>query len=157
MPFPFFSPFKGGFDKWMNQNQFGGDISKFVQDMIKQSMANSNQSNHMNEAMGMFNQENKNPEHSNPLNISIFETHDHVYVKVPIKDVSTLSNLRIFHTSNQIIIEGYPSPEDRHVIPLPSIVKMKGAHSEYRNDFLQVKMIKKIDLQYSEIDVHGID
>jgi hypothetical protein len=158
LPFQFFSPFKGGIQKWLTQNSYGGEIDKFVQEMIAQSLSNSNQNNHVSDAIGMFDQEERKQETPNsPLNISFFETHDHVYVKVPIKDVDQLSNLKMFHTTNQIIIEGFPALEDRHVFPLPFIVKMKGASSEYRDDFLQVKMIKKIDLQYSEIDVRGLD
>ena len=63
--------------------------------------------------------------------------------------------IKIFHTSNQLIIEGLPSFDHKHVVTLPSIVKMKGSTSEYRDDFLQVKMVKKTDLQFTEIDVQN--
>ena len=143
--------FKGGIQKWLNQNHFGGDINKFVQDTITQSIAQSNQNNHV---MDMFDQEESKQENTNsPLNISTFETHDHVYVRVMIKEESQLANLKIHHTSNQLIIEGIPTLEDRHVVTLPSIVRMKGATSKYRDGCLQIKMIKKIDLQFTEIDV----
>ena len=32
-PFQIFSPFKGGIQKWLKQNSYGGEIDKFVQDM----------------------------------------------------------------------------------------------------------------------------
>ena len=42
------------------------------------------------------------------------------------------------------------------MVTLPSIVKMKGAISEYRDDYLQIKnWLKKIDLQFTEIDVRN--
>ena len=149
-------PFKGGIQKWLNQNSYGGDINKYVQEMITQSMAHSTENNHITDAMGIFNQEERKQEHANSsLNVSTFETHDHVYVRVHIKDESQLSTIKIFHTSNQLIIEGLPSFEQKHVVTLPSIVKMKGAISEYRDDFLQIKMVKKIDLQFTEIDVRN--
>ena len=65
-------------------------------------------------------------------------------MRVHIKDESQLSTIKIFHTSNQLIIEGLPFLEEKHVVTLPSIVKMKGAISEYRDDYLQIKMVKKI-------------
>lgn len=155
LPF-LFSPFKGGIQKWLNQNSYGGDINKYVQEMITQSLSQSTESNHVTEAMGIFNQEERKKENTNhSLNVSTFETHDHVYVRVLIKDESQLSNVKIFHTSNQLIIEGLSTLDNRHVITLPSIVRMKGTTSSYRDDFLQIKMVKKTDLQFTEIDVRN--
>ena len=149
-------PFKDGIQKWLNQNSYGGDINKYVQEMITQSMDHSTDNNHITDAMGIFNQEDRKQEHANSsLNVSTFETHDHVYVRVHIKDESHLSTIKIYHTSNQLIIEGLPFLEQKHVVTLPAIVKMKGAISEYRDEFLQIKMAKKIDLQFTEIDVRN--
>ena len=148
--------FKGGIQKWLNQNSYGGEINKFVQDMITESMSQSTENNHITDAMGIFNQDERKQEYTNhSLKVSTFETHDHVYVRVLIKDESQLATIKIFHTSNQLIIEGLPSLDNKHVVTLPSIVKMKGATSEYRDDFLQVKMVKKTDLQFTEIDVQN--
>lgn len=151
LPF-LFSPFKGGIQKWLSQNSYGGEINKFVQDMISQSMSQASDHNHINEAMGIFNEEERKQEHQA---IHTFETHDHVYVRVFIKDESQLSNIKIYHTSNQLIIEGFPSNDDKQVITLPSIVRMKGATSKYRDQYLQIRMVKKTDLQFTEIDVQN--
>ena len=149
-------PFKGGLQKWLSENSYGGDINKYVQEMITQSMAHSTENHHVTDAMEIFDQEKRKHEHTDSsLNISTFETHDHVYVRVHIKDESQLATIKVFHTSNQLIIEGLPSLEEKHVVTLPSIVKMKGAISEYRDDYLQIKMVKKIDLQFTEIDVRN--
>lgn len=146
-------PFKGGLQKWLSENSYGGNINKYVQEMITQSMAHSTDNNYVTD---IFNEEKRKPEHTDSsLNVSTFETHDHIYVRVHIKDESQLSTIKIFHTSNQLIIEGLPFLEEKHVVTLPSIVKMKGAISEYRDDYLQIKMVKKIDLQFTEIDVRN--
>ena len=85
--------FKGGIQKWLNQNSYGGEINKFVQDMITESMSQSTENNHITDAMGIFNQEERKQEHANSsLKVSTFETHDHVYVRVLVKDESQLSN-----------------------------------------------------------------
>ena len=124
--------------------------------MITESMSQSTENNHITDAMGIFNQDERKQEYANhSLKVSTFETHDHVYVRVLVKDESQLATIKIFHTFNQLIIEGLPSLDNKHVVTLPSIVKMKGATSEYRDDFLQVKMVKKTDLQFTEIDVQN--
>jgi HSP20 family molecular chaperone IbpA len=155
LPF-LFSPFKGGIEKWLNQHSYVGDINKYVQDMVTQSLAHSTENNHITEAMGIFNQGEKKqePVNSSP-HVSAFETHDHVYVRVLIKDESHLATLKVFHTSNQLIIEGLPTLDDKHVVTLPSIVKMRGAVSEYREGFLQIRLVKRTDLQFTEIDVQS--
>ncbi|MGG3892242.1 Hsp20/alpha crystallin family protein [Metabacillus fastidiosus] len=159
LPFNFLDPFKGSFEKWINNNNYGGEIQNYVQEMISKSITSSMKSNELKESMSIFEEKERKQERKqeSSLNISTFETLDHVYVKIFIKDRNQLSDLKIFHTTNQFIVEGIPSSDDRHVIALPSIVKMKGASSEYRDDYLQIRMMKKIDLQYTEIDVHGIE
>ncbi len=155
-PFQFLSPFKGGLQKWLDQNSYGGEIDKYVQDILSKSISPSNSNNHLTETFAVFEQEERKQENANSsLHVSTFETHDHIYVRVLIEDESHLSNLKIFHTSNQLIIEGLPSLDHKHVVTLPSIVKMKGTTSEYRNGFLQIKMVKKTDLQFTEIDVRN--
>ncbi len=149
-----FSPFKDGMQKWLNQNTYGGEINKFVQDMISQSMSQTSNNNHVTEAMGIFNQEERKQE-NHSLNINTFETHDHVYVRVPIKDETQLSTIKIFHTSNQLMIEGFPSEDDKQVVTLPSIVRMKGSTSKFQDDCLQIRMVKRMDLPVTEIDVRN--
>ena len=168
LPFQFLSPFKNDIQKWINQNQ-GGEIHKYVQDLISKSLNGSLQKNYINEAMGIFEQDQHQDQDQDDrvevepelkkqnLDYDTFETHDHVYVKIHIRDESQLSNVKIFHTSNQSIIEGIPTPNDQHVITLPSIVKVKGAKAEYRDHYLQIQIPKKVDMQYTEIDVQGID
>jgi HSP20 family molecular chaperone IbpA len=155
-PFQFLSPFKDGLQKWLEQNNYGGEIDKYVQDILSKSISPSNQNSHLTENFAVFEQEERKQENvtSSP-GISPFETHDHVYVRIFIPDESYLSNLKIFHTTNQLIIEGLPSLDHKHVVTLPCIVKMKGATSDYRDDFLQIKLVKKTDLQFTEIDVHS--
>jgi hypothetical protein len=90
------------------------------------------------------------------LNSTAFETHDFVFVRIPIKNEEWVKQIRIYHTSNQLIVEHIPDNEDKHTITLPAIVKKKGATAAYKDSMLEVKIPKNIDLQFSEIDVTGI-
>jgi hypothetical protein len=104
-------------------------------------------------------QEIKNHYHSqnspqaNPLNSSAFETHDSVFVRIPIKDDSLLGELRIYHTANQLVVENIPERDAKHSITLPAMVKKKGSSAKYKDGILEIKLIKSYDIQYSQIDV----
>ncbi|WP_409288747.1 Hsp20/alpha crystallin family protein [Peribacillus sp. SCS-37] len=84
---------------------------------------------------------------------SVFETHENVYVRIAIKESAPLDKLKIFHTSNQLILEGLPESKDRRTVTLPSLVKKKGAQAVYKEGILEVKIPKNEDMQYSEINV----
>ncbi|MDQ0217926.1 Hsp20/alpha crystallin family protein [Peribacillus cavernae] len=91
-----------------------------------------------------------------PLNAEIFETHSEVYVRIPIQSPEMVKQAKIYHTSNQSIIEGIPAPEDKHVFTLPAIVKKKGASARYKEKTLEIKLLKNFDFQYSQIDVSEV-
>ncbi|MFS0781555.1 Hsp20/alpha crystallin family protein [Bacillus sp. 1P06AnD] len=99
---------------------------------------------------------NKHTSVSEKMDVQIFETHNDVFIRMPIKEKGSLKNIKIFHTSNTSIIEGYPSEEDHHVFTLPAIVKKKGATAQYRDHILEIRLAKANDLQYSEINVTEI-
>jgi hypothetical protein len=90
---------------------------------------------------------------ANSLNAASFETHDSVFVRIPIKDESLLKVLRIYHTANQLMVENIPERDDKHSITLPAMVKKKGSSAKFRDGILEIKLIKSHDIQYSQIDV----
>jgi HSP20 family molecular chaperone IbpA len=135
------------------------EINNFVQDMINNALP-ANLRNMMN-PQGMFNGfQNQNPTSQStaigPLQSSAFETHDHVYVRIPLKQEDWIRKLRIYHTSNQLIVEHIPEPDDKHTITLPAIVKKKGASANFKDNILEVKIPKNVDMQFSQIDVTEI-
>lgn len=92
----------------------------------------------------------------NPLNSSAFETHDSVFVRIPIKDESLLKELQIYHTATQLMVEHIPERDAKHSIKLPAMVKKKGSSAKYKDGILEIKLIKSYDIQYSQIDVTEI-
>jgi HSP20 family molecular chaperone IbpA len=93
---------------------------------------------------------------ANSLNSTSFETHDSVFVRIPIKDESLLKELRIYHTANQLMVENIPESDHKHSITLPAMVKKKGSSAKYKDGILEIKLIKSHDIQYSQIDVTEI-
>ena len=133
-------------------------IDNYVQDIIGKIMP-GNMKGMMN-PQEMFNGFQSSPSQPQPstgaLNSNAFETHDFVFVRIPIKNEEWVKNLRIYHTSNQLIVEHIPLHEDKHIITLPAIVKKKGASANYKDSVLEIKIPKNIDMQFSQIDVTEI-
>ncbi|RHW40337.1 hypothetical protein D1B31_12355 [Neobacillus notoginsengisoli] len=155
LPFPFS---KGGLPKWLDQSYFNNDIQKFVQDLVERSISSSMKHADLVEKTAAVDiEEEPELKVNESMDVKTFESHDHVYVKIYIKDPAVLSNLKIYHNSNQLLIEGMPNPEARHVITLPSIVKMKESVSEYRDSYLQIKMKKRTDPQFTEVAVPPVE
>lgn len=163
-------PFKGGLPKWLSQNYFNNDIQKFVHEVMEQSISSSIKNAKLMEAVytgraddqeQVINEPEAEQVKQEPVNGSLqattFESLDHVYVKILLIDSSQLKNLKVYHNSNQLTLEGIPNRDDRHVITLPSIVTPKDSISEYRDSFLQIKMRKQIDPQFTEIAVPPLE
>jgi hypothetical protein len=93
---------------------------------------------------------------TNVLKSTAFETHDSVFVRIPIKDESLLKGLQIYHTANQLMVENIPELGNKHSITLPAMVKKKGSTAKYKDGILEIRLIKTYDIQYSQIDVTEI-
>lgn len=152
----------------MKQSGQSSGIEKFVQESISKSMSTSmeyfqknaselHRAIHENQVSDDREMSVPEQKEQSELTPSIFDSLDHVYVKFRLKDPSKLSNFKIFHTSNQIIIEGYPNEESYHVFALPEIVKKKGAITTYKDEYLQIKLPKATDMQYTQIDVPPVE
>ncbi|MCQ6276608.1 Hsp20/alpha crystallin family protein [Bacillus sp. V3B] len=96
------------------------------------------------------------PNHDNKLNYSVFETHDHIFVRIQMETEDWLRQLKLTHTSHLLILEHIPEIGDKHSIPLPSLVQKKGTTAKFKDKILEVKITKNIDIQYSEIDITEI-
>lgn len=135
------------------------EIEKYVQTIMNQVFPQQMQGMmpSQNFMPGFNNQQDTRPsQQSSSLPSSVFETHNDVFIRIPIKNDQWLKDMRIYHTSNQMIIEHIPQQEDKHTIVLPALVKKKGATAFYKDGTLEMKIPKNIDMQYSEIDVTEI-
>ncbi|MED3572130.1 Hsp20/alpha crystallin family protein [Cytobacillus praedii] len=130
------------------------DINKYIQNMMGQMIPEQMQGM-MNpqDFMQGFAKQQKQPSNSSKLSSSVFETHDFVFVRIPLKEEAWRKKLRLYHTSNQMIIEHIPEYEDKHIITLPALVKKKGTTAHIKDDILEVKIPKNVDMQFSEVDV----
>ncbi|RLQ95396.1 Hsp20/alpha crystallin family protein [Falsibacillus albus] len=98
-------------------------------------------------------QKEQRPQASSSIDAQVFETFEDVYVRIPVKEDESISHMRVYHTSNQAIIENMPKLGDRHVVTLPSLVKKKGSYAQYKEGILEIKIPKSLDMQFTEVDV----
>jgi len=134
------------------------DMEKNIQNMIAQFMPKEWQgmfdhNDMLSRAASIFPQNSQQSNNPSPPNLqaNVFETFDDVYVRIPIEE-EMVQKIKIFHTSNQLIIEN-STDGNRETITLPALVKKKGTAAQYKDGILEVKMPKSVDLQYTEIDV----
>jgi HSP20 family molecular chaperone IbpA len=129
------------------------EIDQFIKGIMGNVMSSQSGEGSMN-YQDMMNHYRREPtQQANTLNSTAFETHDSVFVRIPIKDEAMLKELRIYHTANQLLIEDIPEKDQKHSITLPAMVKKKGSSAKYKDGILEIKLIKSYDIQYSQIDV----
>jgi HSP20 family molecular chaperone IbpA len=132
------------------------EINNYVQDLIGKMMPNMGDMMNRQDLFNNFQTPDLKQRSANVLNSTAFETHDYVFVRIPIRNEDWLNQLRLYHTSNQLIVEHIPEKEDSNTITLPAIVKKKGGSANYKDGVLEIKIPKNIDMQYSQIDVTEI-
>lgn len=134
------------------------EIDKYVQNMMNQMFPQGMQGMMQPQSFmpGFQNDAKQSPPSSSSLPSTVFETHDNVFVRIPIKNEQWLKDMRIYHTSNQMMIDHIPNLEDKTTIILPALVKKKGSTAYFKDGMLEIKIPKNVDMQYSEIDVTEI-
>lgn len=150
--FPFSKEMKSKM-KQMDQ----AEVNDYVQSMLGKVFPNDIMSNFSRQDSSEDKKEH-NANHHRPSKIqySVFETHKFVFVRIKIKHEKWLKQLKIYHTSNQLIIEHIPEYDDKEIITLPALVNKKGAKADYQDEVLEVKLYKSMDRQLSEIHVTDV-
>lgn len=85
------------------------------------------------------------------LNEKVYETHEQVFIRIPISDEKILSNLKIYYSLNKCMIDGFHEVNSPYTIILPATVKKKGAKAIYKDHILEIQIQKNLDWQISEI------
>jgi HSP20 family molecular chaperone IbpA len=142
------------------------EINQYVQNIMEQmgSMFHPSATHYMNpqDFMKSFHASEhdqtafSNSENKPALKYSVYETHDFIFVRIDIEQEEWLQQLKLYHTSHLLIIENIPETGAKHSIPLPALVKRKGTSAQYKEQTLEVKILKNIDMQFSEIDINEV-
>ncbi len=140
------------------------EINQYVQNAMEQmgSMFHPSAQNNMNpqEFIKPFHPANRETnsyssvQKESGIGYSVYETHDYIFVRIVIEQEEWLQQLRLYHTSHLLIIENIPELGKKHTIPLPALVKKKGSSTQYKEETLEIKIPKNIDMQFTEIDIN---
>ncbi|WP_409302635.1 Hsp20/alpha crystallin family protein [Peribacillus sp. SCS-155] len=141
----------------MKPNEVQSFINQIFSQVIPETMQQLMDQNLNNMTTPQAQASPNNPPQPNSLqnntNAEVFETHSLVYVRIPVTNTDLMDDIRVFHTTNQCIIEGLPEKGKKHVITLPALIRKKGSTAKYKNGTLEIRLIKNSDDQLSEIDV----
>ncbi|MEK3886239.1 Hsp20/alpha crystallin family protein [Bacillus sp. FSL K6-3431] len=139
-------PFKDELKK-MAEEMKPSDVQSYVNDMMQKL--------NMPPFGDHYNQQERDQSQSKHVELepSVFETFDYVYIRLTLPKNVSINQLRIFHTSNQAIIENIHEEGSKKVIILPCVVKKKGATAEVQDNILEVRIPKGSDLQFTEISI----
>lgn len=129
------------------------EVNQFIQGIMGNIMP-SHFEDMMNQQSTMY--QNQQQTNLSPSSASVFETHDAVFVRLPIKNEDILRQIRIYHTANQLIVHHKPERNEKQTITLPAMVRKKGASAKYKDGILEIKLIKSNDMQFSQIDISEI-
>jgi hypothetical protein len=95
--------------------------------------------------------ETKEEQKPNPVRETVFETHENVFIRIPV-EAKQLKKLKIYHSLNKCLIYGpWKDPQSPMTIILPAIVKKKGAKAVFREGILEIRLVKAGDWQWNEI------
>lgn len=156
--FPFTKDMQSQLQK-MNPDEINQYVQNIMNNMFSSSFPNNMKPEDFMKGFQPYTQMNNqepSPSSKDTLNYSVYETHEYIFVRVQVKKEEWLQQLRLYHTSNLLILEHIPDHSDKHSITLPSLVKKRGTTAHLKEDMLEIKLPKDIDLQFSEVDVSEI-
>ncbi|GFZ80799.1 hypothetical protein GCM10008018_27860 [Paenibacillus marchantiophytorum] len=111
-------------------------VEGYVQDMLKKAMPG----------------EEASLSSHHPAGTEIFETHEHVIIKVKIAKEEDPRALQVFVKSNQIKLTGFLSDKSR-ILKLPTLVLPRTARVSYKQRLLQIK-VRKRGLKESYVEAY---
>ena len=139
--------------KYLNQSGLEKQMEQLLSMLSPEQFGSLMKQGLSNEPPGSNTEQEQEQEAKSSYDPTIYETHDYVFVRLPIKE-EELSNLKLYHTNNRIILNGLPpNRQESLTYPLPCLVKKKGAKSSYKDGILEIILFKIPDSQYSEISV----
>lgn len=121
-------PWNTLFSSHKNQNNFlknfqNNDVQSFIEKVFAEVMPENIQETMNQEHSAVKDRSHQTENH--PLKAKVLETHSFIYIRIPIEEEDWLKRMKILHTSNQSMIHGVPNENDKHVIPLPALVRKK--------------------------------
>ena len=147
---------------------FGFDLDKlqesFIEQHFKKPTSNSSidlnwMGKYMNDVIGNISkninqQMTQNNQGDKISNYEIFETHDYTIVKLMIPNNIHPKNIRVFLSFNKLKVQGLY--DDLAVIQLPVNGQYKGSKAIYKDEVLEIRVLKDRFENYRELNIQYI-
>jgi len=148
-PWNLFGSEKGDFDpfKYLNDTQFKQTLDQLTNPMFPEFMKYALSEDTSNRK--------KKKEKKLSYNESVYETHEFIYIRIPINDPELIRNIKIYYTLNKCMIDGLEKQNSPYTIVLPSTVRKKGGSAIYRDSVLEIRLPKHPDWQFSELNIEN--
>ncbi|WP_353855526.1 spore gernimation protein GerT [Bacillus sp. Bos-x628] len=143
-------PFQKQFSKEILKNSDPKDVEQYV-NQVMESVFGSNYPAQF-PFQDPLSQNKKTSETEKEPNVEVFETTDHVFVKIELDRPNT-EKIKIKHTANLLFIDHFPEENAQKKIVLPATVKRKGTKASYQDGILEIMFLKHDDPGISEIDI----
>lgn len=118
-------------------------LQNYIQSILNQSLSQS-----LGNTMGMppmlpnMGGNFRQAEQSSKENAEVFQTHDYVFVRVPVPDQVDERRIDMHIGLNRVVLKWAPGGKE-HVIQLPVDVKNEGVAAAVKNRILEIKMPKE--------------
>lgn len=124
-PWGFFGSNKTNFDpfQYLSEGEFQQMLDQWMKqafpDFIQSMMNDGTTFHHKN-----TDEENENRETST-VKETLFETHDDIFIRIPIQDEKQIDRLKIYYSLNKCVIDGLNEDSSPHTIILLQLSRKK--------------------------------
>ncbi|MBP1913968.1 Hsp20/alpha crystallin family protein [Lederbergia galactosidilytica] len=131
------------------------NVDDYVQKVLSQAFSAFGQdATNSNDLLGsLLKQMPASSGSSSPNGVELFESFQFIFIHISVPDEKSLDRWKVYHTTNQLIIEDLEVPQNTKTITLPALVNKKKTTAVYKNGILEIILQKKTDMQYTEVGV----
>ncbi|GIN73719.1 hypothetical protein J14TS2_41940 [Bacillus sp. J14TS2] len=131
------------------------NVDDYVQKLMSQAFSafDQNATNSNDWVGSLLKQVPSSSGSSSSNGVKLFESFQFIFIHISVPDEKTLERWKVYHTTNQLIIEDSEVAQNTKTITLPALVNKKKTTAVYKNGILEVILEKKTDMQYTEVGV----
>ncbi|MGQ9020668.1 Hsp20/alpha crystallin family protein [Bacillus sp. 18-5] len=145
-------PFQKQFSKETLKNSDPKDVEQYVNQVMESVFGSNYPAQFPFQDPLSQHQKTKETDVKKEPEVEVFETTDHVFVKIELARPNT-EKVKIKHTANLLFIDHFPEEGTQKKVVLPAAVKRKGTKASYQDGILEIMFLKHDDPGISEIDI----
>jgi hypothetical protein len=101
-------------------------------------------------------QTKKKKKKTNPFEAKVFETHDEVFIRFPVKSEEQLQQLKTSYNTTSLFVENIPASGNKQTIKLPCPVKGNSSKARYQDGIVEVRIAKETQQSVTKVPIEII-